>query len=263
MGIYNAALETGFTHDLSPLDTEWASGSLNNATSLSYTNWNAWAKNDLGGPANTVNVPAVMHLISENIYIAVTFTSWAVSGGGFSYQRSTAPAAATPPTVSITSPAAGGVFVAPATFPITATASSSSGTISSVQFLVNGSAIGASMTAPYSATASNLNSGVYTLSAVATDNNGLQATNSIQISVRVAGVNIILGSPAVVGGQFQFAVSGLVVGKTNFVQASSDLSSSGNWISIATNVAAATNLNVNVLTATNPLFRFFRVLQSP
>jgi hypothetical protein len=86
-GIYNARTETNFTHYLSPADTEWANGTTANYSTLTYTNWNAWALDKNGGPPNTVGVNAVLHLISENIYLDIKFTSW--SSGPFSYQRST------------------------------------------------------------------------------------------------------------------------------------------------------------------------------
>ena len=38
---------------------------------------------------------AVVHLISENIYLAIKFTFWNSHGGGFSYQRSTPAAVVT------------------------------------------------------------------------------------------------------------------------------------------------------------------------
>ena len=61
MGIYNAAQETGFTHFLSPVDTEWADGTTANLPT-SFTDWDTWSKNIHGGPPNTVGVAAVVHL---------------------------------------------------------------------------------------------------------------------------------------------------------------------------------------------------------
>ena len=63
-GIYNAKTETFFTHFSSPADTAWADGTTANVCSLSYTNWNTWAKIVHGGPPNTVGVNAVVHLIA-------------------------------------------------------------------------------------------------------------------------------------------------------------------------------------------------------
>src|SRR5688572_2429591 len=55
-GIYNAAQETGFTHYLSPTNTEWANGTLANYASLTYTNWNRWARGVNPSPPSTVGV---------------------------------------------------------------------------------------------------------------------------------------------------------------------------------------------------------------
>jgi autotransporter-associated beta strand protein len=88
-GIYNAEKESGFTHFVSPKDTEWADGTTAGYASLTYTDWNTWAKIDHAGPPSTVGVNAVMHLITDDIYLDVTFTSWGGSAGGFAYERST------------------------------------------------------------------------------------------------------------------------------------------------------------------------------
>lgn len=87
-GIYNAVSESAYT-GTSPANTEWAHGSINNYASLTYSTWVAWhGKN----PPSSINKDAVLHLISENIYIGIKFISWSQSanGGGFSYQRTIA-----------------------------------------------------------------------------------------------------------------------------------------------------------------------------
>jgi hypothetical protein len=99
-----------------------------------------------------------------------------------------------PPTVSITAPATGATFAAPATIAITATAADSDGSVAKVDFTLDGALIGTSTTAPYHATATNVFTGTHTLRATATDNLGLQATASV--SVTVTGSNIVLSSPA-------------------------------------------------------------------
>ena len=90
-GLYNAATESSFTAFFSPAGTEWANGTLENYASLSYTNWNQWANGVNPGPPSTVGVNAVLHLITDDIYLAIQFTSWGVglTGGGFSYMRTT------------------------------------------------------------------------------------------------------------------------------------------------------------------------------
>jgi hypothetical protein len=41
-GLFNVALEGGYTHNSSPLDTEWAYGLLADYASLSYSSWEVW-----------------------------------------------------------------------------------------------------------------------------------------------------------------------------------------------------------------------------
>ena len=75
-GLFNANTESGFTHFVSPAGTEWANGSLENYATLSYTNWNHWATGVNPNPYATVGVQAVLHLIPDDIYLSVRFTSW-------------------------------------------------------------------------------------------------------------------------------------------------------------------------------------------
>jgi hypothetical protein len=90
-GLYNAETEAFFTHFSSPAGTLWADGSLANYSSLSYTDWNSWAKGVHAGPSSTVGINAVVHDTVDDIYFSIKFTSWtsAGAGGGFSYLRST------------------------------------------------------------------------------------------------------------------------------------------------------------------------------
>jgi len=99
-GLYNAVLETLYTSG-SPADTLWAFAGLNgnpstgvtasNFAALTFTTWAA----SLGGQnnlqSNIVARAGVVHLITDDIYLNITFTSWAGGnvGGAFSYTRST------------------------------------------------------------------------------------------------------------------------------------------------------------------------------
>jgi hypothetical protein len=74
-GIYNAKTESSFAHFFSPADTEWANGTTTNYSLLTYTDWNTWAQTANSGPPSTVGVDAVVHLISDDIYIDIKFTS--------------------------------------------------------------------------------------------------------------------------------------------------------------------------------------------
>jgi glucose/arabinose dehydrogenase len=184
LGLYNSVAESGFAHFNSPLDTEWADGTTAN-TNLTYTDWNTWAKITHGGPPSTVGVPAVLHLITDDIYINITFTSWS-PGGTYSYNRSTFVAPNTAPSVSVTNPINGAPFTAPANVNIAASASDTDGSVTNVQFFDGATSLGNDATSPYSVTAS-LAVGSHALTAVATDNGGLSTTSSIvNITVNIA-----------------------------------------------------------------------------
>ena len=82
-----------------------------------------------------------------------------------------------PPTVSVTSPANGAVFTAPANITVSATASDTDGSVTQVKFYANGSPIGTDTSAPYSLSWSSVPVGNYTITAEATDNDGAVATS--------------------------------------------------------------------------------------
>ena len=187
-GIYNAKTETGFTHTFSPADTEWADGTTATYSSLSYMDWNTWAQGHPGGPVATVGVSAVVHLISDDIYLNVQFTSWGQRTGGFSWQRSTPAPANVPPTVAITSPTNGASFTAPAIVPITATATDSDGSVTNVAFFDGATFLGATNNTPYSVT-NTFAAGSHALTAVATDNGGLSTTSTV-VNVTVSTPNV-------------------------------------------------------------------------
>lgn len=90
----------------------------------------------------------------------------------------------TPPTVSITSPAANAVFAAPATIGISANAADTGGSITKVEFFSGVTLLGTDTTSPYSFSWTNVPIGAYTITAKATDNGGA-ATTSAPITVSV------------------------------------------------------------------------------
>lgn len=98
-GLYNAAVETSYTAG-SPAGTEWA-WTLNNPgldasditaanyASLTFDPWEVAHGQD---PPATVGISGVLHLVAEDIYLDIEFTSWGQTpsaGGAFSYVRST------------------------------------------------------------------------------------------------------------------------------------------------------------------------------
>jgi plastocyanin len=69
---------------------------------------------------------------------------------------------------------------------------------------------------------------------------------------------IMLETPREVGHQFLFDATGLTVGKTNVLQASSSLT---DWVSVATNIAATASLTFT--NTTTPTQRYFRLFELP
>lgn len=88
------------------------------------------------------------------------------------------------PVVSLTSPSGGATFNAPATISISANASDSDGTVSSVQFYSNNQLIGTATASPYRINWNNVAAGTYSLQAVVTDNGGI-AVGSNVVSIKV------------------------------------------------------------------------------
>lgn len=93
----------------------------------------------------------------------------------------------TPPTVSLTAPTPGQTFTAPASiaFSATAAAQTAGATIARVEFFQGTVKVGEADASPYAATWSNVPAGTYSLTARATDSNGLSSTSSPAVSVTV------------------------------------------------------------------------------
>jgi glucose/arabinose dehydrogenase len=186
-GLFNAVTETTFSKGVSPADTEWAVGSLADYATLTYSDWTT-----AGGGNPVFNLPGqqlVLHLISDDIYLSVEFTSLGGHGaGGFTYLRSTPPAADVPPTVTITSPTNGASITAPANVAITATANDSDGSVTNVAFFDGSTLLAQTNNPPYTITVS-LATGLHALTAVATDNGGLSTTSAV-VSISVSAANV-------------------------------------------------------------------------
>jgi hypothetical protein len=169
-------------------------------------------------------------------------------------------AANLPPTVQITNPPNATVLAAPANVTIQATAADADGSVTNVQFLVGASVLANKASAPFTATTNNLVAGNYTLSAIASDDGGAKATNSVNISV-VTPVAVDLTSPVWhPPTMFQFSYSANT-GLSYFVQRSTNMLLQG-WISLATNLA--TNAPVTFVDSNTPSpSGFYRVGRVP
>jgi hypothetical protein len=97
-GLFNIApnQETAYTDPISPINTEWAYGSIfGDVHQLTFKHW----KDTVGSnPTTSLNKDMVLHLISDDIFIGIKFLSFQGGGigGAFSYIRSTPTIASTP-----------------------------------------------------------------------------------------------------------------------------------------------------------------------
>jgi hypothetical protein len=102
MPLFNIAVEPSYMEG-SPSDTEWAFGPTqpgnpgpiraSNYANLVFQSFALSLDQKIGHNAVPYS-PGVLHLISDDIYLDIAFTSWTIAnsdelGGGFSYIRST------------------------------------------------------------------------------------------------------------------------------------------------------------------------------
>jgi hypothetical protein len=107
-----------------------------------------------------------------------------------------------PPTCSITSPADGAAFAAPATIAIEADASDGDGTVAKVEFYQGATKLDEDTSSPYTHTWSNVAAGTYSLTAKATDNLGGTTTSAaVEITVSPAFVTVSGPEAAVFKGK--------------------------------------------------------------
>ncbi|NQX02576.1 metallophosphoesterase, partial [bacterium] len=101
------------------------------------------------------------------------------------------------PTAAVTSPTSGAAFVSGTTVTINATASDSDGVVANVEFYRGTTKLGEDSTAPYSFAWTGVAVGNYSLTVVATDNDGRTVTSaSVPISVASAGARSLVTSVA-------------------------------------------------------------------
>lgn len=99
-------------------------------------------------------------------------------------------AANQPPTVTLTAPASGAAYTAPASVAITASAADTDGTIARVEFYNGTTLLNSDTTAPYAFTWSSVPAGSYAIKAVAFDNVGASvssATRTITVGAAPVG----------------------------------------------------------------------------
>lgn len=129
----------------------------------------------------------------------------------------TAPAA---PAVSITSPAAN--VVVGVTQTLAATATSTGGTVTQVQYAVNGVVLGAVTQYPYTLAWTPVTAGTYVITAVATDNYGTQTTTTSTVTV-----GTVVGTAPTVSFTAPAAAANLAVNSANSLTVSASANNAG------------------------------------
>ncbi|MCR6642523.1 MAG: Ig-like domain-containing protein [Sporocytophaga sp.] len=158
----------------------------NNITKVDFYNGSTLLGSDLTAPYSYTwnNVPAGVYNITALVIDNQNATA-------SSTRNNITVIANTPPTVSITSPAANAAFTAPATVTISANAADANGTVSKVEFFSGTTLLNTDNTAPYSYSWAGVAAGTYSITAKATDNSGAVTTSAaISITVTASTANI-------------------------------------------------------------------------
>lgn len=150
------------------------------------------------------------------------------------------------PTVAITAPAKNATFAIAANVSITATAADADGTVSKVEFFNGATKLGESTTSPYSYTWTAVPEGVYTITAVATDDKGTGTTSDA--------VAITVGNPVinlVTNGEFDNGTTGWTLQLNNstvgtMTQSTTGAMSGTNSLRICPTTAGNADWNVQV-----------------
>ena len=262
-GLYNAFDESGPVSGTSPKGTLWAIGTLANLTnSPGSLLWGSCPLEQGDKPPGYVGTTFVVS--NASFFLQLTLNAWGGEGGtgpkSVNYTRSTAPVVAPTVTATITNPVSNAVFAAPANVNLGASATTSSGIVTNVQFYTNNVLVGSVTTSPFNFTANNLAVGAYTLTAAATalGTSGTSAPVNISVVTPIAVGLTKSGKPS--GTNFQFSYSANV-GLSYVIQRTTNVFSP-NWIPLVTNVAGSNPVVfVDIHASNNPAF--YRVGRLP
>lgn len=141
----------------------------------------------------------------------------------------------TAPTVSLTSPAPGATFDAPATISLTAAAADSDGSIAKVEFFNGSAKIGQATTAPYQFNWTNVDEGTYILKAVATDDLYATATSALDTVVVTSTDGYVKFSGTGIGSPGSYENNGRTFAKAldgDITTYYDGASASGQWVGL-------------------------------
>lgn len=147
---------------------------------------------------------------------AVSAERIVVNGNGLLRLPDPPPVPNQPPVVTLTAPAAGAAFVAPATINLAASATDADGTVARVEFFNGTAKLGEALAAPYAFAWADVPAGTFLLTARATDTAGASATSPpVSVTVAAQAVPFLAGfeptegyAPGPLHGQNGWAVAG-------------------------------------------------------
>src|SRR5206468_1774100 len=128
-----------------------------------------------------LNTAALKNVLLNNADPIPALAGLTMTGGRLNVGRAVAacgPAGNTSPMVTLTNPADASTYGAPASIPISATASDANGAVNQVAFYAGTALLGVDNASPYQLTWTDAAVGNYSITAVATDNNGATTTSS-------------------------------------------------------------------------------------
>jgi subtilisin family serine protease len=131
----------------------------------------------------SLTVASLKVLLTANVDPLPQWAGIVASGGRLNVFLA-ASALNAPPSVSLTSPASGATFTAPATVSFAATANDTDGTVTRVEFYANGVLVGSDTTNPFTFDWPNVAAATYSLTAKAFDDD-LASTTSGAVSITV------------------------------------------------------------------------------
>ncbi len=165
------------------------------------------------------------------------------------------------PVATLTSPADGSVFAAPATIHFAAEASDVYGAVNQVRFVRGGfSSLGVDTASPYSLTVSNVAAGNYVYTALVTDNTLLTSTSQVVNVTVVEPVDIQLLSPAATPGGFKFDYTANP-GLTYIIEGSDADGSIVPFVPLSTNIATGDVVTFTDQDSASRTNRAYRVLR--
>jgi hypothetical protein len=228
------------------------------------TSYTVWYGTTSGGPylskkTSTVTSTTVTSLVAGTPYYFVATATDANGPSAISAQVSATPTNPAP-VVTLTSPANGAVFAAPASINLAATVTTNGNTINKVQFYSNATNLLSEDTSPpYAFVWPGVAAGSYSVSARVVYN-GSGAANSTAASVTVTNPPPVISSGGMLSnGSFSLGGSG-AANETYILLTASNLAAPMGWTPIATNTADSNGaFSFADLEATNYQQRFYRI----